>query len=82
MAEGNAFTNLLRLMKTQGYNKDVHITVGSVKSSGPLTIIIDSIEITEEDFIKTKAAETLAPNDKVLILIDGNNFYIIDKVVA
>jgi len=83
MAEGNSFTNLLKLMKTQGYNKDVTITVGAVKSPSPLTIIIDTMEITEEDFIITKTAKTnaTAANDKVLILIDGNNFYVIDKVV-
>ena len=83
MTEGNSFTNLLKLMKTQGYNKDVHVTIGAVKSSSPLTIIIDTLEITEEDFIITKTAKTnvTAPNDKVLILIDGNNFYVIDKVV-
>jgi hypothetical protein len=110
MAEGNSFTNLLKLMKTQGYNKDVQVTVGAVKSPKPLTIDIDGLVITEGDVIKSQTIQylidgmtgtirnfspshthsdkvdidivKLKAGDMVLILIDDNNFYIIDRVVG
>lgn len=93
MAEGNSFTNLLKLMQAQGYNKDVRITIGSVKSPKPLTIDINGIEIEEEDFVMSQTiqlivdgslsgAEPMKAKDKVLVIIDENNFYIIDRVVG
>lgn len=92
MPEGNSFTNLLKLMKTQGYNKDVTITVGAVQSPNPLQITLDSIVLDEDDFTKTQTVQDIvdgvAPSDpmkvgdKVLMLVDGSNFYIIDRVVG
>lgn len=49
MKEGNAFTNILLLMKEQGYNKDSDILVGKVKSVSPLEIDLGKILLKEED---------------------------------
>lgn len=92
MPEGNSFTNLLQLMKTQGYNKDLHVSVGLVKSVSPLKVMYDSFELESEDFVATQTirylikgllgdGEKLKSGDKVLMLIDGNNFYVLDRVV-
>lgn len=102
-AEGSSFTNLLKLMKTQGYNKDNHTTVGWVTSLSPLTFKLDGFEITEGDYYiaqrliehtrdveiettgitegKLSIKDPLKVGDVVIVLIDGNEFFIIDKVV-
>jgi hypothetical protein len=48
--EGNSFSNILLMMKNQGYNKDNDITIGAVKSILPLQIEIGNFILEEEDF--------------------------------
>jgi hypothetical protein len=117
--EGNSFTNLLKLMKTQGFNKDNHVTIGKVTSIVPLKILIDSIEISEGDFYiaqrltehtrkmwmevsemqtpipttpepteafrvtegKIMIKDPLKVGDLVIVLIDENEFFVMDRVV-
>lgn len=83
MKEGTSFSNLLKLMKDQGYNKDVSISIGVVKKLSPLTVELNGFTIEEEDLSKTNAFEvsSAAEGDQVLVLIDNNDFYLIDKVV-
>ena len=83
MKEGNAYTNILKLMKQQGYNKDVDIVIGVIISTSPLKISLGSFIIEEDDFYKTNSfvSSGYINDDRVLILIDNNDFFIIDKVV-
>ncbi len=83
MKEGNSFTRLLKLMLSEGYNKDVNIVIGHVKKASPLGIDMGEYVIGQSDFYRTKSVVDSAPKigDKMLILIDGNDFYVIDKVV-
>lgn len=83
MVEGNSFTNLLKLIKQQGYNKDIKIFIGYVKSTSPLKISIGKIVISDGDFFKTEtfSKATLNTNDLVLVLLDDSDFYLLDKVV-
>lgn len=98
MPEGNSYTNLLKLMKLQGYNKDVKVVVGKVKSVSPLEIDMGKYVITEDDMIITETIKNmitgnigdalniytttkLKNNDKVLVIIDEVDFYVIDRVV-
>ena len=130
MAEGNSFTNLLKMMKDEGYNKDASMVIAKVKSISPLTINMGKYDITKGDFFMAQHLTTytrnvslstssvsgktsvthdggekakshshnvlpftvnsgvltlhspLAVGDKVFVLIDGDDFYIIDKVVT
>lgn len=50
MKEGNSFSNILLMMKDQGYNKDNDITIGAVKSILPLRIEVGNFVLEEEDF--------------------------------
>ena len=83
MKEGTSFSNLLTLMKDQGYNKDVSISIGVVESLSPLTVKLNGFIIEEEDLSKMNAFETsgAAAGDQVLVLVDNNDFYLLDKVV-
>lgn len=107
MVEGNSFSNLLKLMKEQGYNKDVALVVAKVVQPSPLVVDMGDFSIYESDgdmFI----AETLKTHkrniqissdevninegvltiltplqagDKVYVLMDKDDFYVLDKVV-
>jgi hypothetical protein len=122
MPEGNPYTNLLKMMKLQGYNKDSDISFGKVTSISPLKFKVNDFEIEPGDYIITESliehkreaeisvktvtattsqnsnhTHTLTPfeitkaeitvksplkvGDLVLILIDGDNFFVIDRVV-
>lgn len=111
MSEGNAYTNLLKLMKNQGYNKDINIIIGEVKVPKPLKIDLGSFVIDDTDLSMTQTMQflidgltdgeiegfvnphthsnvikfpkfkKLAPGDKVLVIVENNNFYVIDRVV-
>lgn len=98
MPEGNSYTNLLKLIKLQGYSKDVKVVVGRIKSVSPLEIDMGKYVITEDDMIITETIKNmitgnigdalniyrttkLKNNDKVLVIIDENDFYVIDRVV-
>lgn len=87
MAEGNAYTNLLKLMSDKGYNKDVTISVGRVVKLSPMEIELQGYTLEEDDYLMTlsfqKANEEgeLKVKDRVLMIRDGNDFYAIDKVV-
>lgn len=89
MKEGNAYTNLLKLMSEQGYNKDVKVTIGVVKSVSPLTVSVDTFVIDSSDYFKTAAVaraindpnDPLQPGHYMLVLIDGMSFYLIDRVM-
>jgi len=50
MKEGNSFSNILLMMKNQGYNKDNDIIIGTVKSILPLKIEIGNFILEEDDF--------------------------------
>ena len=104
--EGNSYTNLLKMMQQEGYNKDVSITIGKVNSISPLSIVVNNYTIEEGDFYisdhlvkkeyefeieingstkqpaKIIIEKPLELNDFVFVMIDGNDFYIIDKVVS
>lgn len=120
--EGSPFTNLLKLMKTQGYNKDNYVVIGIVSSTSPLTIDLDNITITEGQFFLAERlsehtrditidttsvnGDVTVPNssgtltsfqitegtltiksplkngDYVLVLIDEDDFFVVDKVVS
>jgi hypothetical protein len=81
--EGNSYTNLLKLIKQHGYNKDVYVMIGIVKTTSPLTIDLGDFVIEDDDFYKCSALEISVPavEDKVLVLRDDNDFFVIDKVV-
>lgn len=83
MKEGNSYSRLLSLIKTAGYNRDVSVLVGQITKTSPLTISFGDWEVEEEDFAITNAFKTAAPttDDKVIVLIDGDNIFAIDKVV-
>lgn len=116
-AEGNAYGNLLLLMKEQGYNKDMRIVIGTVKTLEPLVFSLNGFDIEEDDFSMTESVynlindnrpleteryteieykyskpttepnttrrvKQLSVNDKFLVLVDGTDFYIIDRVVS
>jgi len=122
MKEGNAYTNILSIMKEQGYNKDSTFVVGTVVGIDPLSIDMGDYVLDQEDlFIAEHLTEydrkvtlkaeivkgvteeanlhshTLLPfeitegtmtfhqlleiDDRVLVLIDGSDFYVIDRVV-
>lgn len=84
MIEGSPYSNLLKLMKNQGYNKDVSIATGLVNSPSPLTIQIGSLTLSGDDLYQTQTAQKagLASGDIVLVLNDGTDFFVIDKVVG
>jgi hypothetical protein len=84
MIEGSPYSNLLKLMKNQGYNKDVSITTGLVTSPSPLTIQIGELTLSGDDLYQTQTAQKagLATNDIVLVVNDGADFFVIDKVVG
>jgi hypothetical protein len=82
MKEGSAYTNFLKLIQEQGYNKDISITVGLVTSISPFKVQLPSgLLLDDEDITITDTANKAIVGDRVLILNDGNNFYAIDKVV-
>jgi Protein of unknown function (DUF2577) len=85
MAEGNSYSNLLRLIKSQGYNKDVNVIIAGIKSVSPLKVRLGDLTLEEDDFMATetgkKALGSASTSDRLLILVDGDDFYIIDKVV-
>lgn len=82
--EGNAYTNLIKMFRSEGYNKDVEIVVAQVVGTGPIKINVRGLEIEEEDFFKTDTFKKANPaqGDAVLVLVDGSNFFAIDKVVV
>jgi Protein of unknown function (DUF2577) len=106
MKEGNSYTKLLKLMKNQGYNKDVSIVIGKVKSTSPLEIDLGDFTLSQDDiFITETLAEherkvdlsgsgvnvsngnltvksSMKVGDRLLVLIDNNDFYVIDRVVS
>lgn len=51
MTEGNIYSNLLKMIKNQGYNKDSSMTFGKVLSISPLKIKVNGLEIEEGDFM-------------------------------
>lgn len=99
MTEGNSYSNLLLMMKQQGYNKDTKVVIGKVISPIPLVIDMGKYTIEEDDMFITETIDNLISGsigdtltnvyttkllkagDKVLILVDNSDFYIIDRVV-
>lgn len=104
MAEGNVYSNLVNLIREEGYNKDIYLRIGQVSSISPLKIQLHGYEIIPEDYIlcehvgnlakneigkvkiggtdyKVEPANPLQIGDKILVLVDGDNFYVIDRVV-
>ena len=74
----------MKLIKQQGYDKDIIIKVGMVTDISPLTITLNGYEIERGDFFITKTldeAGDIAVDDLVLVLVDNNDFYVIDRVV-
>lgn len=121
MKEGNAYSNLLILMKEQGYSKDSSSIMGEVTSVSPLRVDVGSFVLEEDDmFIAERLTEhkrnvsistnvqgststssshshnltnlvinnaemtfhsPLKKGDKVILQLDNNDFYLIDKAV-
>jgi hypothetical protein len=125
-AEGSPYSNILKLMKAQGYNKDNHVTVGKVTSISPLTFSVQGFDLEPGDYIiaerlvehtrnitieGTSVTDSqmsvegytphthnitsfnisegtltikspLAVDDLVIVLIDEDEFFIMDKVVT
>jgi len=91
--EGNSYSNLLLLMKNQGYNKDIKIIIAKIKNLSPLSIDMGKYTVDEEDLFITDRITTLntsetIPEDKklqvgdaVIVLVDEHDFYILDRVV-
>jgi hypothetical protein len=94
LKEGNSFTNLLQLIKDQGYNKDTGIMIGSIKSTSPFRIRLGELTLDSDDFMMSQTIkymldgtlpytdDKLKNEDRVIVLVDGDNFYIIDRVVS
>lgn len=66
MKEGNSFSNLLLLMKQQGFNKENDITVGLVKSISPLSINLGNYILVEEDMF---IAEQLRDHERLVDMV-------------
>lgn len=64
-AEGNAYTNLLKMMSKQGYNKDNYTVIGKVTSLSPLKFLVNGLTIEEEDCI---IAESLKDSERKIEL--------------
>ena len=115
MAEGNAYGNIINMMKDVGYNKDVKIYIGKVKTLSPLVFSLNGYDIEPGDYFLTETVSNLLGNvtgyttvthlstgmdvevdeertvypvteaatgDRFLILVDENDFYVIDRVVG
>jgi hypothetical protein len=82
--EGGAFTNILKLMKEQGYNKDIVVKLGIITNVSPLKINLGDFSVVSSDIIKASAFNNSGykTNDKVIVIIDGNEIFVLDKVVA
>lgn len=82
MAEGNQYGLLLKLIKEQGYNKDINMGIGEVISASPFKLDYKGLVFEDEDIEKTETSvsRTYAVEDKVLIMIDGDQIYLIDKM--
>lgn len=80
MAEGNAYTNLLKLVKDHGYNKDVGILIGVVTSKTPYNVLLPSgLQLDEDDMIIMENALDADVEDRVLVLNEGNDFYVVGR---
>jgi hypothetical protein len=83
--EGNGFSQMLQIIREHGYNKDVDITIGTVKKAPPeLLIELDrsGLELDKQDcFVAFGVSDKLTAGDKVIVMSDNNVFFIIDKAV-
>lgn len=57
--EGNAYTNLLKIMREEGYNKDISARVAKVISVSPLKIAFNGFEIDREDCFLSETVQNL-----------------------
>lgn len=113
--EGNSYSNILAIMKEEGYNQDIKVRIGEVVSPSPLVVKLNGYEIEEEDVfisetiknliddqiglvtvthlsgindveveevdIKVRPRKPLEAGDKVLVIIEQSDFFIVDRMV-
>jgi hypothetical protein len=65
--EGNAYSQLLSIMKTQGYNKDTSIVIGTVIAPLPnLRVQVGSLVLEREDLLIAEQLTTYTSEYTVL----------------
>lgn len=85
MVEGTPVTQILGIIKKRGYNREMSIEIGVVKTTAPaLSVHLkkDNLLLEQEDLIVGKSVLPLADGDLVIVLADDDSqrFFILDKV--
>lgn len=71
--EGSPYSQIVGLMGKAGYNADVEVVIGKVKSPPPnLVIVVDKLELDKDDLIVLEHLTKRTQKDVKLVGLPGN----------